>query len=241
MKKFKLTALLLMITAFTTGCDQPQLNRSRGYLDEFSSNGVSQTTTGEEFEQSSPDLGPGYDNCNLEAHKQSAPLIFKDISICINVHDDNEFKVKFGNQDYVHGTCFIPMYKQAYGNSTYVGIAQCTYHAEDDILTGTFVRNRPGFQNAPINSIMVVKKQTITPFFDCMDAIAKFWATESVDISYQSYSCAAAQSVNCTNNIPPGSSVSPAQVCQICTAAAAQYETNMCNSFVNNSEYLEWP
>ena len=231
--------LLLSALFILTSCDQPQLNRSRGYLDPFTAQGVDASRVDTNGFDESEDLGEGYSNCNFGIQRSTLNRI-RDISVCANSNNSPngqnfEIKTRFSDQDYIHGTCFVPNYKEANGNSTYVGIAQCTYHASGDTLTGTLVKNRPGYTDKPINSLMIMKKDSLDAYFDCMDAVAEFIQTQSVVSNGQKFSCSFVKTSNCSAYPSP-----QYQVCNLCMSGAVSEMNNKCSAFQNNHEYINW-
>lgn len=233
--KYLILSLLIL-----AGCDQPQLHRTRG-ASEFSATGVEATIGASFSDEGDVPLGAGYESCNFQTTRSTLSSI-KDISICKNSSQNNyssqvEVKVKFGDQDYVDGTCFIPTTKYSNGSSAYVGIAQCTYHADDDVLTGEMIKNRPGFESSAINAVMIMKKASINAYFDCMDEVPRFLATQSVTYLGSPYTCSYIQSTNCSMY---ASNQAQYDVCNICLSAANNSKNQKCSNFQVQHQYIDW-
>lgn len=235
MKNIVIISIIFILSA----CDQPALNRTNAYIDPYKASGLVTNNSTDNFEETS-NLGPGYENCNLNNTANSKFGGISNFSICKSTNQPSStevnFKVKFGDQDYVHGTCFIPLHKTANNQTTYVGIAQCTYHAANDVLAGSLIKNRPGYTNYNINSVMVIKKNDLDAYFQCMDASATYMATQSVNINGQTIPCTIAYN---QNNICNAGQVNY-MACSTCTANANNTMNNLCNTFMQAKDYHIW-
>jgi hypothetical protein len=235
--KIKVILQASMAIVILVSCDQPQISRpmSQTNYQEFSntSSDISSTngTTEGNFDttEETQDLGIGYSSCNLNYKRssyinQSDPIV--DISLCQNSNSETEIKVKFGDQDYSSGTCFVPMHKQANDESFYLGQAQCTTHGLE-LKNGSLNKSRQGYTDKAINTVMILKRDSVEPFFQCMDAIPIYLNSNQ--------QCQGIVSTNCYQN--PGVSF---QTCSSCLQSANNFKTQKCNEFKYGHSYLEW-
>ncbi len=211
---------LVLATLFSlASCDAPSGGRARSRTlanmsassapasgNNFSSSGTGTTTDTTSGSSGSSNLGAGYESCNLSSFKTVAAF---SLAICQSTQDETKIKVKFANTDLTNATCFVPTYKSTDGSSIYVGQAQCSTHSANQVLDGTLVKNRPGYSQAIINGVMIMKQARLNDYFACMDAIPNFIA----------------------NNCPANPSM--------CSSAAASFRDSVCSYFVSQGNYLD--
>lgn len=132
--------------------------------------------------------GSGYESCNFNnAVVFNASSDIGPIRICRNMNDETRIRVKF---DQIHSSeqvCFIPTYKDDSGKSTYLGPASCTYNEANQIKEILLYKTRPSFfitptsyinfQTMPLRGVMVMMKERVPAFFNCMDAA-------TIDVQY---------------------------------------------------------
>jgi hypothetical protein len=211
---------LFVLTFLLVGCDAPSGGRARSRAlantaansmqssgTNFTPGNGSTTTTTTSSQGSSPsNLGAGYESCDLSQVKSTAAF---SLGICQNTNDETKIKVKFVNADSTNMTCFVPTYKSQDGASIYLGQAQCTFHTAGQVMDGTFVKNRPGYSQAIINGVMIMKQPRLLDYYACMDAIPYF----------------------IQNNCP--------QQPNYCMNAATSYRNSICGAFVQQGNYLD--
>jgi hypothetical protein len=210
---------LFLLTFVLVGCDAPSGGRARSRaLANTAANSLQSTgtnftpgtgstsTTTTTQGTTSTNLGTGYESCDLAQVKSTAAF---SLGICQNTSDETKIKVKFVNADSTNMTCFVPTYKSQDGSSIYLGQAQCTFHTAGQIMDGTFVKNRPGYSQAIINGVMIMKQARLLDYYACMDAIPNF----------------------IQNNCP--------QQPNYCMATATQFRSAICGAFVQQGNYLD--
>lgn len=226
MKKHKLVfPLLCSMAILLSGCDAPGGGRSRSRvpgstaISNLSSTAFSPAPTGTLGDNSTNNntgsnsntnvqSETGYANCNLNNLQGNSFL--GNLAICHSSVDETKIKVKFNSADQSDGTCFIPTHKNPDGTSIYIGVAQCTYHTNGQILNGTLVKNRQGYSTASLNGVMIMKRSYLNDYFACMDAIPNF----------------------ITNNCPTNTT-------NTCYAQAQAFMGQVCSYFKNRGNYLD--
>lgn len=183
-------SLLLPFSIFVlvTACDNPQRNRMQYPLNGNSTDGLtsspasgawgpgnaSGSTSGTTTGETSPSTGtrpPGFENCDITPKYYSAGINY--IGVCQSSTDETSVAVKTTVSDTVR-TCLIPTYKDASGSSTYLGQPQCFIPEEDKISMGNVYKTRAGFEQNPINGVMVMKEASLGAYFTCMNAVVQF-------------------------------------------------------------------
>jgi hypothetical protein len=211
---------LYLLSFVLVGCDAPSGGRARSRAlantaaNSIQSSGANFTpsttsttsTTTTTQGTGSTNLGSGYESCDLSQVKSTAAF---SLGICQNTNDETKIKVKFVNADSTNMTCFVPTYKSQDGSSIYLGQAQCTFHTAGQSMDGTFVKNRPGYSQAIINGVMIMKQARLLDYYGCMDAIPYF----------------------IQKNCP--------QQPNYCMAAATAYRNAVCGVFVQQGNYLD--
>lgn len=219
MKNRKFIVSVFFLVALS-GCDAPSGGRARSRLPASSissiqSTNFSPTDTGNlnngtptptPAANATPE--PGYSSCDLNNIRSSGSL--GGVGICHSTIDETKIKVKFVTTDQTDGTCFVPTHKNNDGTSIYIGVAQCTYHNTNQQLNGTLIKNRPGYSNASLNGVMIMKRSYLNDYFACMDAIPNF----------------------ITNNCPSNTT-------NACYAQAQAFMGQLCLYFKNRGNYLD--
>jgi hypothetical protein len=114
----------------------------------------------------------GFENCNLDVNQYYASGI-NYIGVCQSSLDETLVAIKNSQSDSSR-TCLIPTFKENSGSSTYIGQPQCFIPEANKVITGKLYKTRPGFTNSPLNGLMVMKEQSMTAYFGCMDAYVTF-------------------------------------------------------------------
>jgi len=175
---------LIFCFVLLISCDRPQQIRYDGLggtytADPFqdNQNTTTTTTTGGDTNFNTTqedDLGPGFQFCNLNPIHIHYTADMGYFAVCQSDVSESQFVLKMKESDFSQGTCIIPMNRAPNGTSVYLGAAQCTYHAANQVMRGTLHKNRTGFETMTINSVMIMKRTTLTSFFACMDAVKDF-------------------------------------------------------------------
>ena len=225
MKKYLILIVFLVLSA----CDAPQTVRYNGLggyqqpVVDTNTSGIPTGNdeaalgdTGNNFNTTTEnDLGPGFQYCNLQSPHYI--LDTGNFSLCQSEASESQFILKVNANDFSQGTCLIPMNTNAQGVSVYLGPAQCSYHSKDQVLRGTLYKTRVGYETRAINSVMVMKKPTRIPFFNCMDAVTNFTH----------------------KNCPSCPSSCSSQSWYQCLNAAQADMSRLCNYFESQGNYLQ--
>lgn len=238
----KLTSIILLMLTLAVACDGPTRIRTSGTTANFSEapkdddkSGTNTTTTGSSSggtttgSSTGGTVQAGFESCNTNATQYHPGIGY--VSICQSVSNELHFRMGFTTTDQTDGTCLVPLYKDASGNSTYLGTAQCTKHNADQVSYGFLSKNRNGYAGYPVNGVMVLKYSGTNAFFQCMQAY---------DINYQSCvaSCQMSYGYNpayynlCVSG--NGTSANPG-----CDAKAKSYMANVCTAFKNSYPYID--
>ncbi len=221
----KTVVIPLLLATVLTACDAPQRTRSlntsygsgigytgtegsttTGSLGGTTSSATSgNTTTGT---GSGTTLPSDFSACNTNATFYSAGVGYT--SLCQSSTTEASVRVMFTQTDQQLGTCIIPTYKDTSGSSMYLGQPQCTLHNANQVIYGSIPKTRIGFTQYPINGAMVMKRSSLSAYFNCMDAYAAYVATY------------------CPNGVTSA-----------CQVAAQNYMTSMCNQFKTQHSYMD--
>lgn len=153
---------------------------------------------------------PGFETCDLSGKYYASNTGY--FGVCQSTVDETQFMFKPSSTDQSVRTCFIPTYKDQNGSSAYIGQPQCTLTTQNVSVTGRLYKTRSGFQQYPLNGVMVMKEPSLGAYFTCMDAYA----------SYVSQAC------------PYGARTSPA-----CDQYARNYMAQKCNDFKATQPYVD--
>jgi len=127
-------------------------------------------------------------------------------------------------------TCLIPTYKSADGSSLYLSSQpQCTQTIAGKIYSGSLVLNRAGFENYPMNGVIILKENILESYYQCMNAYP---------IAVQNGSCVSHPAYN-TCRARMGYYPNAHQVC--CEEGARQIQMQVCNTFKASfgNQYLD--
>ncbi len=229
MKKFTiLFGLILTLIA----CDAPQQVRYDGiggysqdsmgsYFDSTtgtSSDEVGTNVGNMEFNTTQEQgLGAGFSNCSLNVTHYTSDVGY--FAVCQSSTNNDQIALKFQETDFTQGSCVVPLNRDASGTTVYLGSAQCTYHNANQVLQATLVKNRVGYETKPVNSLMIMKRSTLSSFFGCMDAVPNFL--------YNNIQCRACPA-NCSS-----------QTWTQCLSAAQADMSRLCGYFESNANYIQ--
>ncbi|HXH30239.1 MAG TPA: hypothetical protein VNJ01_05450 [Bacteriovoracaceae bacterium] len=184
---------LLSVLTLVAGCDAPQRSRglenfrdmnaiggptggntsgTSGWTDPGTTTGgttagtTSGTTSGVTSGTTGGTPSPGFETCSL-SDKYQTPEIGP-FGLCQSTSDETIFRLRFSMTS-DRRTCLIPSYKDAGGSSTFIGQPQCTFTEANKILQGPVAKNRPGFENYPLNGVIVMKELLLPEYFQCMN------------------------------------------------------------------------
>ncbi len=179
---------LLSTLAFLAACDAPQRTRmpgnytntdalgsgvvTGGWVDTTSganggtTSGTTSGSTGGGTTGGTP--APGFENCDL-ADRYQTPEIGA-FGLCQSTLDETILRVRPSLTSTNIRTCLIPAYKDSTGSSTYIGQPQCTYFEANKVIQGKLYKSRSGFENYPLNGVMVMKEPLMGEYFKCMNA-----------------------------------------------------------------------
>ena len=215
------TLMLSLVTLLlATACDNPQRNRLATSLNTgnnlgtgttagsnpWSTGTTTGTTTGGTSTNTRP---PGFENCDISAKYYAAGINY--MGICQSTTDETSVAINSTVTDTTR-TCLIPTYKDSAGSSTYLGQPQCYIPQAGVVSTGNIYKTRTGYTTSPINGVMVMKEQSLTAYFTCMDAYT----------SYRSTACPYGPTTNAN-----------------CDAYARQLMTQKCNDFKATNAYID--
>ena len=217
--KTMITPFVLLLLA--VACDAPQQRRMAGT---FSASSTSTTNTNptpgftsDSDTKTTTDGTTGTAantvTCTKTAVAYHAGL--GNVDVCQNAGNELNFKLTFSTTDQSDGTCIIPMYKDAAGNSTYLGSAQCTKHNQGQVVMGNVSKGRTGYAGYQVNSVMVVKYSGSGAFFQCMNAYGT-----TFQACMNSYRGLATYQAYCDNQ-------------------AKTYMSSLCNTFKTNYPYSQ--
>lgn len=179
MKKY---FLLLSLLALATGCDSPQRTRTPGTwisgntLETVPSNqsgSLTPPTTAGSTSGATSGSGPGvtgtpgFTTCDLSDRYQTIDIGF--FGLCQSSQDETLFKFKTSLTSTTLRICLIPTYKESNGSSTYIGQPQCTYTTASQVVQGKLYKNRPGFEQYPLNGVIVMKEPLLPQYINCMN------------------------------------------------------------------------
>ena len=179
MKTLLITISFILLA---TACDNPQRNKMASSVNTGNalSNPAGTTpnpwtnsgTTGASSGGTVTTKPPGFENCDITpSYLYTAGINY--IGICQSTLDETQVAVKPTVSDSVR-TCMIPTYKDAAGNSTYLGQPQCFTPQQNVVTTGQLHKTRQGFTSSPLNGMMIMKEVSLTAYFTCMDAMITF-------------------------------------------------------------------
>jgi len=173
MLKKIVSPLIVALILITFGCNQSkrkstQEDTSSGSFTFPTSTTTGETTGGGSEEGSENGLGAGFEDCDLDNTLSEDPI--GTFGICQSSSTETVFIVVFGQDNSSERTCFLPMYRDSQGSSTYLGTHICTFQTSGQKLQGTFVKNRPGFQGLSLNGTMVMQESRVQAFYACMEA-----------------------------------------------------------------------
>lgn len=130
--------------------------------------------------------------------------------------------------DQTDGTCLVPLYKDAAGNSVYLGNAQCTKHNAGQVSYGYLQKTRNGYTGYPVNGVMVLKYSGTAAFFQCMQAYEINYNACKVSTCQAAYGANPTLYTQCMNSLITN-----------CDTAAKQYMANVCTAFRNSYPYID--
>ena len=222
--------LILIVAQFITSCDSPMRTRTPvNYVTSENSTapgttpapGVTPTPGTSPSPSPSPSTTPGFENCDIST-KYNLPTIGA-FGFCASTADKRTFRFR-GSSTQAEATCFIPIYKESNtGNSTYIGMPQCTTARLDTTKTGSFVIDRPGFQNLLPNGAMVMQYGLLPSYYNCMNGYINWLQQACPNGPYTSAYCA-----NVVPRCPAGGNTNAS-----CDQAAKQYMNQVCSEFKN--------
>lgn len=217
--------LMIVLLVVIAGCDTPTRSRfptTGGSSDAIGAPGTGGFTPitptpipGTPTVPGTPST-PGFENCSTSqislmydpyatcVEKQtnpSAPCPSR-VSLCKSTITESDIRFATTVSNTSNRYCIIPTYKDAQGNSTYLGNPQCTYVNANQVYNTSLQKNRAGFTNLPINGMMVMFESMLVEYFGCMDAYTRY---------IQQY---------CPTNQSP-----------LCLQYAANYRAQTCNQF----------
>lgn len=240
MKKY---FLLLSLLALVTGCDSPQRTRTpstwvNGSTLENPSNqsgSLTPVTTAGSTSGATAGSGsgvtgsPGFEACDLSERYHTIDIGF--FGLCQSTQDETLFKFKTGLTSTTVRTCLIPTYKEANGSSTYIGQPQCTYTTAGQIVSGKLLKNRPGFEQYPLNGVIVMKEPLLPQYIGCMNGYVN-WPQNVCPNGPSSTSYCAYWSPRC----PYGGRTNGT-----CDTEARNYMGQICTSFKNqySNSYID--
>lgn len=233
---FKKYILFIALTVLVTGCDAPQRTRTPGSWVNGSSLGNIPGGNPGSF-NTSPVAGPttpgtlppatpgttattGFEGCDLTISPHHT-IDIGHFNICQSTLNETLFKFKPTISSSTTRVCLIPTYKDGSGSSTYVGRPQCAVTTANQVTQGTLYKDRPGFANSPINSVIVLREALIPEYMACMHAYAG-WPQNACTAGPNSNQYCAYWSPRC----PGGAVTNPA-----CQTEARNYMGQICNSF----------
>jgi hypothetical protein len=232
MKKILFYSLSLVLIV---GCDTPQRTRVQ---QTFSGNGLQQpttsgsgsglvsgttsgTTTGGTTTPGTS-LGAGFENCDISNKYHTVDL--GHFGLCQSSQAETTFKVRFSLESSQIRNCLIPTYKDAAGNSTYIGQPQCTYvqsASVNQVVNGMLYKNRPGFESFPLNGVIVMKEPLLPEYIRCMHGY----------INWLPQACANGPGTSSYCNYWIPRCPNGAQSNAMCDQEARNYMSNICTSF----------
>lgn len=234
MKKY---FLLLSLLALVTGCDSPQRTRTpstwvSGSSFESPSNqsGLVPVTPGSTSGATSGSTsGSSGDPCDLSDRYHTIDIGF--FGLCQSTVDETLFKFKTSLTSTTVRTCLIPTYKEANGSSTYIGQPQCTYTTAGQIVSGKLIKNRPGFEQYPLNGVIVMKEPLLPQYLGCMNGYVN-WPQNACPSGPTSTSYCAYWTPRCQYGGRTNGS---------CDTEARNYMGQICTSFKNqySNSYID--
>jgi hypothetical protein len=230
--------LILPLFLTLTSCDAPVRGRAvrtinGSGLEATSGNfstpdsGSTGGTTGQTG--SNPPGTPGFDSCNLSQQYHASAL--GHIGLCQNSQTETLFRFKPSMSDSSSRTCLIPTYKDVNGSSTYIGQPQCSFTESNVVLQGYLYKNREGFTDRPLNSVMIMKEGILQGYFNCMHGFVNW-----LQIACPNGPSTSSYCYNMIAMCPNGANTNGN-----CNVEAQRFRTDTCNRFktTHAQEYLD--
>jgi len=222
--------LLILLSTLIVGCDSPQRTRAPvkfvtgNSLDNSGDGGWNvvnppNSTTGTTNGGGTTGNTTGFAGCDLSDKYHTIDIGF--FGICQSSANETLFKFRTSLTSTSVRTCIIPTYKESNGSSTYIGQPQCTYTTSNKEIMGQLVKNRQGFQNYPINGVIVMKEPLTAEYFACMNAYVNWPRNVCPNGPATNYQCSQ-MFANCPNGAQSGPQ---------CDAPAREYMAQTCTSF----------
>ncbi len=238
--------LFLALLALVTGCDSPQrtrtpgtwmtggstqnpVNQSGSFNPATTAGTASGVTSGSTSGSGSGTPSPGFEACDLSDRFHTIDIGF--FGLCQSTQDETLFKFKTSLTSTTVRTCLIPTYKESNGSSTYIGQPQCTYTTAGQVVQGKLLKNRQGFEQYPLNGVIVMKEPLLPQYIGCMNGYVN-WPQNNCPNGPSSTSYCAYWSPRC----PYGGRSNGT-----CDTEARNYMGQICTSFKNqySNSYID--
>lgn len=173
---------------------------------------------------------PGFESCDISYRYHTVDI--GHFGICQNKYDPTSIQVRFSQTSTSVRVCLVPTFKDSTGSSTYIGEPQCTLVKNSgETISGRILNNRPGYQDRPINGVMVMKEPLLAGYIGCMHSVTNWPANLCPQGAQTNATCYTYYS-----QCPKGASTS-----QGCYNEALNYKNYICNDFKNryNNSYAD--
>jgi len=165
---------------------------------------------------------PGFESCDLTYKYHTIDI--GHFGLCQNKYDPTSIRVRFNQTSPSVRVCLVPTYKDASGSSTYIGEPQCTLVKNSgETIPGKILNNRPGYQDRPVNGVMVMKEPLLQGYIACMHSVTNWPANVCPKGAQTSTTC-----YNYYLQCPNGATSN-----QGCYNEAINYKNYICNDFKN--------
>jgi hypothetical protein len=171
----------------------------------------------------------GFENCDITPKYQTADIGL--FGVCQNKLDETFFKFNPTLTLTSVRVCMIPTYKDQSGNSTYIGQPQCTFTTQGSVIQGRLVKDRQGYQNHPLNGMIVMRENLLPEYFGCMQAYTSWPLNACPQGAANSY---------CAYWLPQCGSYG-AKTSANCDSGARAYMNSLCSQFKSkySSAYVD--
>lgn len=169
---------------------------------------------------SSGNSAPGFESCDLTYKHHTVDI--GHFGLCQNKYDPTSIRVRFSQTSTSVRVCLVPTFKDATGSSTYIGEPQCTLVKNSgETISGRILNNRPGYQDKPINGVMVMKEPLLAGYIGCMHSVTN-WPVNLCPKGAQTNTTCYNYYAQC----PAGATSN-----QWCYNEAIKYKNAVCNDF----------
>lgn len=170
----------------------------------------------------------GFESCDLTQKYHTVDVGF--FGLCQNTADKTIFKLSPGQTSSTSRVCLIPIFKDSNSKTMPIGDPQCTLTEAGKVVQGKLYKYS-SYESYALSGVMVMKESLLTPYYNCMNAYAKWLPLSCPNGVYTNSYCSYYMPM-CPNG---------GQSNQSCATAANTYMNSVCTSFKNtySSSYTQ--